>query len=251
MTRLGKTLSERIKTIYDPVRGTFSERYYEGCEDEIMGLARRLSPDQYYEIDGTNAPIFRLAVRTPDYDGSSSSSETTLTYELLGNDLTYSIYEHPTARALDSAILASVRRAVDSRSTKFYNEAGTDITSTVNGNGNAITLYNLAIKGTDSFIRSQYVFRVTQTVSNRSTARAGYANTNKLYTTGQLISETSPPSTLLFAIDQIPTPSDIPTGYVWRWLKKTPTVVQIGGNKFNIAVEYLLERWSTFLYGLA
>jgi hypothetical protein len=105
------------------------------------------------------------------------------------------------------------------------------------------------IKESEGYVRSQYVLRKTQTVSSRSQIAVSFTNVENIHTTAQVTSAETIPATLLFSISGIPEPASA-EGYLFGWLKKTPTVSQTGLH-FQITQEYWLERWSTFTYDAA
>lgn len=239
MIAIGSIVELRsVRTEKDPTRGLFVIRVWEGTRDAINGIVSTLSSDQTYTIDDSDSPLYRLTVRTPDDDTLTSSSEVVNTWELLGNDIQKDLYEHPKSLAVTESDLRKIRDAI-------ANPGDTPPTLT----GDADTLYKLLLKGTNAYVVSQYVLRKTQTVSSRFQTLVAFANIEKIHTTAQVISAEAVPSTLIFSISQIPIPAS-QTGYQWGWLKKTPTVSQLG-TKFQITQEYWLEQWSTYIYDLA
>jgi hypothetical protein len=68
-----------------------------------------------------------------------------------------------------------------------------------------------------------------------------------------MIAETGPPVGILNTIasaydNSTPTASD---GYVYGWLKQTPTAVTVANQKLQVSGEFWLGQWSTFVYASA
>jgi hypothetical protein len=224
---------------FDPVRGPSTEVTFTGTIEALNALNLTLASDQTARLVQSTSPLAELIVTTPDYYDSTSTDQSTLKYELLGNDIERSIWNHPSAIALSDEDKTNIKAAI-------LDPQG----SAIEAIGDALSVYNLLRNGTDSYTVSQFVFRVTQTVSSRFTTRVGFSNLNRIYSTTSMVSETGPPSTLIFSVSSIPS-STAPSGYAYGWLKRTPTVSQTAGNKFEITIEYWLETWSTFIYGAA
>jgi hypothetical protein len=148
--------------------------------------------------------------------------------------------------ALGKDTIALVKAKIDAL-LKNKTEEAASITVT----GDANTLYDSMIRSEIDYVASQYVFRLTQTVSSRYSQKVVFSNVDRIYSTLQLLSETNPPSSLVFSVAQIPVPNTVPPGYAYGWLKKTPTVLTIAGNKIEITLEYWREIWSTYAYDLA
>jgi hypothetical protein len=66
-----------------------------------------------------------------------------------------------------------------------------------------------------------------------------------------MISETGFPGTgILSAIGEAVTATNpgAVTDYTYGWLKQTPTVTSMAGNKFQVVGDYSLELWSDWIY---
>lgn len=201
-----------------------------------------LVPSDYTaELDTSRATIHRLIVTTPDNPADASNTVISTTYELLGNANQKDIWEHPKALALTEAQRTAVKTAVRAESSASLT-TGSD----------SLYLCDLILQGNGSraFQVSQYVYRVTHVVSGRYATQVAFSNVQKIYTTDQMLAELSPPATILFSAETIVAQhtSTVPTGYLYGWLKQTPTVNQIAGNKFTITNEWWLEEWSTWIY---
>jgi hypothetical protein len=99
---------------------------------------------------------------------------------------------------------------------------------------NQSTLYAFLSRGVDSYYRTAYVLRSTQTCSKRSTLAASYTGVNAVVATG-------------FAAAANTLIGEIPAG---EWLKQAPQVRQVTNRKWNIVQEYWwAPQWSALLYG--
>ena len=261
VTFLGANVALRSRSRrYDPIRGRVDVRIYEGSERALYGIVATLSSDQGWSVDDDQAPKYRLTIETPDDDEKTgqTSSEVTTSWKLLGNDIQLTLYEHPKARALDENVIQLIKTYVEQLKSSSdpaaeFTSQRAVVTAAAAAFGvsetNAGLLFDLMVKESDSYIRSQYVLRKTQTVSSRSQIAVSFTNVEKVHTTAQVTSAETIPETLLFSISGIPAP-DAEDNYLFGWLKKTPTVSQTGLH-FQITQEYWLEQWSTFTYDAA
>ena len=210
-------------------------------------------------------PTYRLTVTTPDIPSGGTAGVQQTFFELNGNALQKDIREHPKALVLGPSRIEAISRAVDRWTNAVgYTYSIADVTGAteedeaITGDeaADALSLYNLLRQrnGNAAFQISQYVFRYTRIASNRASLDVGYSNVEKILTTEQMVAETGPPVGILSAIaDAVTaaTPTTVASGYQFGWLKQTPTVTNIAGNKIQISGEYWLESWSTWLYAVA
>lgn len=252
---------------YDKQRGWVVDYEYEGPATAIDSLIATATDAEQIESkqDGaTRECIITYATSTPvDGNGDEQVFDT---WELLGNDVEKSVFQHPNTLVLDESLMAFVRNSL-----KRAEEDDTGTFTFVSSN-NATMLFRHALNGYDGFLLSQYVLRRTSTVPSTSNVRASFTNTFKIHTTAQLKTQENIPANILFSLDQIdahlPTaplsswkyPSDFtpPIGgsakttdtpvMKWGWLKRTPTIMQAAGNKFSLTYEYWHAAWSTWIY---
>lgn len=224
---------------YNPQNGTRWVLVFEGtpaaCERAYL-----LVPTNYSkELDATRGAAYRLIVTTPDDPTSSVSTAISTTYELLGNTSSVSLWVHVKSLALSAAQRELVKTAVRTRSTTGLS-------------GDALSLAKLIIEndGSRSFYASQYVFRMTQVVASTYQQQVSFANVGKVYTATQMQAEANPPATLFFSISAVSSRTAVtsPEGYLYGWLKQTPTINQIANYKFSVTNEWWLDDWSTWIY---
>jgi len=248
MIILGQTWAiKSIKKSYDPTRGPVVAVTFNGTKDALDGIVAGLAPDQSSDMT-EDGPVCLLTVTTPDYPDAETSESYTRRFELLGNDIERSIYGHPSVLALGIPTIQKIKDAVNKEG-KF--DQVTLLPESLKDNPTAMSVYKLIMGGGDSYHYSQYVYRVTTTISSRSAGRLAFANTNRIYNTAQMIAEAGAPPTIRFSLADIPALPAAPSGYMNGWLKKSPTVTEIAGQKAEVALEYVLETWSTFAYSAA
>jgi len=100
-------------------------------------------------------------------------------------------------------------------------------------------LYVAWCEGNEEYPESGYVLRKTITTSNRSSVRASYTSVNKVLTDAAMKAESGYANfkTLI---------GFIPAG---EWLKKSPSVVKVGANKYRLSQEYWwAEAWGAWLH---
>lgn len=231
---------------YDPGRGETRHEIFDGTFEACIARAialRNLRPDLAVTAEPSDGSLWRVTERSADW-GESAAAATTV-WELLGNEVHKDIYEHPRSLSIDPRVVAQVRGEVAK-----YDGQGPLPTFAGDPTGNADLLFTLLLKGTNAYLTSQYVLRRTEIVSSKYQVKVAFNQIDSIWSSAQIVTVEAPPAELLFSISNIPIP-DSQSGYQWGWLKKSPTVMQASGNRFQITQEWWLEQWSTYLYGIA
>jgi hypothetical protein len=230
--------------VRDPVRGLSMEILYSGPKDAVLAAYSTIPISTYVECDTlTPGPTGTLFLRSPDYGDGNSSDVVQTSFDLIPNISQRSAYENPRCEALGSEVLTTIRNAIKT------NTAPTGLS------GNAETLYDYIVAGHDTFFTSEIVFRVTDVIANGAEQSRAYSYTNRIYTSVQLVNETSPSefyqngiaaayATVLADVYN----GSIPTGLVLGWLKQFPGTVNVPGNRSAVTVEYWLGAWPTLYY---
>lgn len=230
--------------VMDPTRGITTEIRYSGPTDAIMAaVASLVGSASYVEYDVTSPPVGTLVLRTPDWGDGSQSTEVQTTWDLLANLSQKSGYEHPKSIALGSTVLTSISAAVGKEGSE-----DTDFTA-----GNARTLFQMMTAGQDTFFQSQFVFKYSRYVSRNVDIDIAYDDTNLIYTSAALISETGAPSLYQNAIGEayaavLAFYGSIPSGHTLGWLKQAPQLNGVAGNKTVVTVEWYLDAWRNYYY---
>jgi len=229
---------------YDPSRGPSFTQYYEGTKEAIEELERQLVGVRY-EVDYTSPPIAKLSITQTGYsENEDPNAILDVQYELLANTSSKSIFEHPVARALGQAVILQIRDALD----RSPGDAAPSFT------GNTLKIYDMAITGQDTYIDSQFVFRVTQIIGRRANEiPVAFTDVNKIYTTAEMLAEISTPRAYTTAIQLAAAAAQasfgtIPADYTLGWLKQAPTLNTVADNKIALNFEYWCYAWSDLLY---
>jgi hypothetical protein len=233
----------------NPIDGESRVYVYVGTAAAVYNAYNTINQTDYLEveIDETGAPEYRLIVTAPD----DSAVNAIVNYELVGNELSRSIWESERARALGFDVVRDIRGRVNRQ------EAGTGLS------GDAKILYQIASLGVDHWEEPQFVYRVTKVVSRKYTLKIALNNIAKIYTTTQVLNETSPPPGLVFSISDVQAdstaggPNDIAetsgginavTGWFYGWFKGTPTVQKAAGYRIAVTTEFKKVKATSFLY---
>jgi hypothetical protein len=262
LTRVSK------ETTFDPVSGwTTTERFQCAKPETIQGVLQEWASagKSITCIDGESHTD--ITVRTGGLSGSTTpegqSTDTPVdSYQLLGNEIQRSIWEHPIAlklQAHDRTSIGYIRHRIEKATTSSeYDESVFD--SFIVAPGGSVTLrnyavylYRLGVKGVEHYALGQYVLRHSRTVGDRTTLDFLDDNVEEIYTTSDLLAEltsaslTYPlPKRLQNKIDRIEKKMNTFTvdGYRFGWRKLPSTETTVAGNRLEISTEYWLERWN-------
>jgi hypothetical protein len=248
-----------IASNWEPGKGLRSVLTYSGTENAVKGLANLLRtsrPDLKWSFDNSEAPLWKIELSQPESIDGQTNIDPPAVWELIGQDEVNDVLDHPTSRALkvssetlyDQAI-AAIKDLDSGRSVDVYPSGATADGKTANA------LIDLAGQGHKTYARGQYVLRKTQIINSRSTIKAAFDRIDYVWsTTGIQDAEPTIPDATLFSIAEIPSQSDVipilgnPLTYRWGWLKKTPSVIQTSGYRFQITQEWWLSRWNNYTY---
>lgn len=121
-------------------------------------------------------------------------------------------------------------------------------------------LYREILKGQVEYEKPTYVLRHTSYCSAGATYNTSTANTQKIYTTAQLLTEVGSgwtynlPPRLYSKISGLPTelaPGEEAPYYTWGWLKKITREPVLANFMVEVSTEYELGLWSNLRYALA
>lgn len=245
------------KATYDPLRGGQIINVYEGDETGVNAIISGLVEYQRYDLDNSDAPIFRLTVYSPDpYTANGvaippGASVETYVWELLANLKEKDLSEHPTFAALSDETIAIIQNFLKKPT------PGTDPAII---NGSEVTLglryYKMLLRGVKKFFTEEYVLRYTVAASNKRLLNMAYANTDRTFTASSASAFASAagldlPTGIAAAINTIPSKTAPADDYWWSWLKRAPTSRQRVIGKVEITAEYWLDIWQKDLYPVA
>lgn len=239
--RLGKQGALRSTGFtYRPGRGTSSERIFTGSESYIMGLFQSLSAEVSAEVDSSEAPLWKLRVRSPEIDENNAEPQLTTTWELLSNMVERDLKEHPSARNIDPKVMAQIDSILDDPT---YEDNHLILARGDDGEA----FLELERHGTTKFSSINFVLRRSMLASLRYKTEYSLEGVSKLWTTDQLKTKEAVPPTLIWDIGHITAPAER-AGYLWSWLKMGPSITQSIGGRWQIVQEWWLEHWSTWIY---
>ncbi len=256
----GLSLVHRGRTS-SPMYG-FGYRYtFEGLPDSVNAAFATLASDQQAETD-ESGPIHRISIFTADDPTNESSNVISNTFELHGNSIQDDIVSHRSVLSLSPITIAKLSNIVSKALAGDYtadSDMSSDVSDAVSSESSSNqafvknTFFNSWLKrrGSLAFQKSQYVFRVTTVISRRGVIPVLFGNVNEVYTTAQLKAETGPTPRYVEALDYIDTgiqPDTILTGHTWGWLKQTPTLTTVAGNREAVQNEFYLAEWESWIY---
>jgi hypothetical protein len=257
---------------WDPRTGSSYQRRWQGTPTAVAAQAAALQAAGIkYQIEEPHGEgSYQIVTGYYNADEAQPAGEAIAdNWDLDGEDLEKTLWEHPKTVAIFEAITAfnSGTPELASRDRAYLRSwceaaarndpdpplgyGGSDpatepgiitkaafigVTSPTNVANLKLLIRDLAA-GTEAWSISRYVLRHTLTVPWGSTIRPAYTNVGKMMTTSSLIA-TEHPS--LFLLD------DLPAGY---WLKRTPKVTQSGPGRWNIIQEWWhADAFSPFIY---
>jgi hypothetical protein len=212
---------------------------WEGPKAAIQGLASVVQSNDGGQVGPTGDPtIWRAEV----YIGNLADGSTEVpvdTWELDAGWQTKSLLQHPRSQALGSDTLRDVKHAAENPSIQ------------VSFVGDAEILYDLLVRGQDSYVENNWVLRHTRSASRNFAATVATGGVNRLWTFAQILAFTMP-STISAAVTSLATPPYVePVNYAWRWLKSAVTLQKAFLDRTLITETWTLEMWSTFTYNAA
>jgi hypothetical protein len=220
--------------IRQPVRGTVN--YIRGQSAQLAGFRIAHS---VRDLGGGMAEIVSKDQTVP----GDPNNETPIDgWQLLGNVVQKDIYQHPSLLSADEDDIIDLKKAVETRN-------GLDAPS-----GTIFQkFFMLLLRGVTHFETVNYVLRHTQTVSNQYTKDILDEHVFKIYKRETLFAECAKFNVPLYGryvnkIKAIPDPEE-QEDYFWGWYKQPSTEVGTANNKIEITNDWILEQWSTVLYG--
>ena len=155
-------------------------------------------------------------------------------WELAGNMIEKSVYEHPAFDALTAAQKLVVKTAIDENTASPTLDATQQL------------LYDEIINGREAYQVSSYVLRINRTHSSLYANTISTANVGKVYTYAQIQAEASNiASPISVSIN-----SNVPSS--GAWLKQAPILTELSNRKLQMTQEWWWsDNWSTVLYDAA
>lgn len=230
-------------------------RTWQGTKDAIEGLLASLTGDAGAEslsISG-DGPIRTLEATFGNTQDTAQSEQPSNLWELLGNDIELDVKTHPYFfNAVSSAEMQWIEKELEDRKGSHATKpaAGSDpaVPATVQG----AQLFDLLRAGTTSYVKSQYVFRHSVQFSSRFNYAAdvsgAFDGVENIWTTAQMYAfHPDIPATLRASVNLIVAPP-AKANFLFGWLKKTGTISEVAGGRYQHSQEWWLEQWSTIIY---
>lgn len=236
---------------FDPQRGYIYGYDYKGASQSLM------------ESLALSFNTLGLSTRLIFHQGDTASLEvedptqayTIDTWQVVGNEESRDGWSHP-------AILASATLDQIALCKQHLNTPDTpDVAFADTGLSGLAAIvqreYSRQFTGQTDYRRGQYVLRHTTNAPSRWTANVADLNVDYIYSTAELLSETTNsslwvyplPPRLQYKISNIPAQSAV-ANYLWGWLKSSTTESTAANNRVDLTTEYSLEQWSTDRYGV-
>lgn len=234
---------------YDPQRGLQIRIPWESAGDNLRGLAAAYQQSRVaYELEAT--PLKSRLVATASGGQLGIPDLTTDTWQIMGNEIQKTGFEHPLSLGLSDDQIADLQQLANNHTKP------SDITPALTGD--VLRLYKLLLKDSSHYALGQYVLRHTTNVSNQYNSNISDFNIERIYTTSQLIAETTNsnswtfplPGRMVFKLQNLTAPT-AQTDYLWGWRKLPSTEATTAGNRVEITTEYWLEQWSLYYYQTA
>jgi hypothetical protein len=254
--RLGP-VAKAPKIEFDPQRGQVIVQEFQCAGAGLAGHAQIFAQLRIPYSWDLSPHVSKLVARASG--AAAGIPEITVdTWQILCNELQKDILECSAALTVEAAYpgtLGYIRRDID-----LYNQ-GKNPANPRPAAGAQPTynaLLDLMKRGTTHFGVSQYVLKHTTTVSNYYSKNVADTNIGKVYTTAQLLTETTSaaawayplPARLKYKIQNLEAPP-VQTNYLWGWRKLGSTESTAAHSRIEISTEYWLEQWSTILYPAA
>jgi hypothetical protein len=241
-----------LRATFDPSKGITVTQDYESAGDNLGGLAQQClaSKMQYDHTPNQRRSKLVFSATGP----AAGFGEVAIdTWQLLANEQQKDIKEHPQVLLMERTVpysLAAVLEAVED-----YNDFQTIDATWFTDTDIAGRLFRMLIHGVTSYNVGQYVLRHTTNVSNVYDTNVADQNVERIYTTGELVTEICNTGYWLFPCpgrlrrkieDMEVQTSD--ADLLWGWRKLPSTETTAAGNRIDISTEYWLAGWSTLLY---
>jgi len=226
--------------------GPYTEYEFEGCEENIRGLAQDMEAQgcSEWQIDHDGC---RYMLKARFADDQSGDPETPLDeVRLHANRAAVSIYNGPGFRQVAPEDVQKIRRQ--------QQNPNPDFTPAVLGGNGAELLYYLLQDGQEHYTVSQPVLVRSRAASSSydfsAYTNAAYQNVGYIIDTSHIAADAALPSPLLFTLPGTTTIEEDDRGisYAYGWLKHYPEYTQAAGNKAVLTQEWEFGRWAVWGY---
>ncbi len=246
----GQPAPKQTEIDFDPVRGMVVTEHFEGSGDNLTALNQYCVRNRIAFRHSYNSVKSSL-VRTFSGAQAGFYDAPQINWELVGNEIQKSIFEHPvTLNALVTYpnLVKHVRTGYamleqgdfdfefDFRAEQL--DVGEEETYQ--------TLIDLMQRGQTHYSTGQYVLRRSYTVSNFYNGEIPSGGYQGVVDTGSIINSTMPP-VMVTMLQSIPVPANH-DHYRWGWRALPSRMVTTAQNRVEISTEWWFEEWSNILY---
>ena len=218
---------------FDSQSGKFVQYVWEGTQDACNGVYNTLTGADNAIQTNIGGGKWQVTARFGNAAVEGGAEEVVREERLRFNIVQKSIFTHPVLTELMTiSQINDVRKYVDSKETPQ------------SFSGDQQVLYNLAIRGVDSYPIYQPIVTVTDTASRDYPWATEFAYYGYTFSTAGMIQDAILASGWK---NRLPDDSSSLAGFIYGWLKKPPEVVSVGGNKTQLVQEYEYGLWSTSL----
>ena len=234
-TLQGNPIAVLVRTEFgfDSQSGKFVQYVWEGTQDACNGVYNTLTGADNAIQTNIGGGKWQVTARFGNAAVEGGFEEVVREERLRFNIVQKSIFTHPDLTELMTPEqIREVRDYVDSRATPPA------------FSGDQQVLYNMAIRGVDSYPVYQPIVVVTDTASRDYPWATEFAYYGYTFSTAGLIQDAYLTSGWK---NRLPQDQSNLTGFIYGWLKKPPEVVSVGGNKTQLVQEYEYGLWATVL----
>ena len=234
-TLQGNPIAVLVRTEFgfDSQSGKFVQYVWEGTQDACNGVYNTLTGADNAIQTNIGGGKWQVTARFGNAAVEGGAEEVVREERLRFNIVQKSIFTHPDLTELMTVSqINDVRKYVDSKETP------------PTFSGDQQVLYNLAIRGVDSYPIYQPIVVVTDTASRDYPWATEFAYYGYTFSTAGMIQDAYLTSGWK---SRLPNDTSNLTGFIYGWLKKPPEVVSVGGNKTQLVQEYEYGLWATVL----
>lgn len=236
---------------WDWTSGALHVRKWEGPSSGLQDFILYELPGGWHRFeieDDTEFAEIVVSYASSGTDGVGSEASDGLVqlwWELDGNDIEKSIWEHPkvVARTKEYSVsqMASLREYFETVMDGTATSSWADPLGGSPENTDVNSAMLLLARGVESFTVSQYVLRKSQVVRQGTSLKASHSNINKIFSYAALTA--AEPTLASYHL------VDAPGVNTLKWLKRTPDVRPAQNGMFEITIEYWgADSWEPLLY---
>jgi len=243
-----------LRQQYDPQRGMVTSQEFESAGDGLNGLANQCLRDGIQFEHTSNGRRSKLRFESSGNTGGGDDVNTD-TWQLLCNEASKSILEHPRVLALnqedenDPNSVKSVKAQVELHNAHVALKEPLPT-------GDALLLYNMLVRGVSSYQVGGYVLKHTTNVAGSYASNIADVNVEKVYSIPALVREITDqtlwakpcPPRLVYKIENLDVQIHTNDDVLWGWRKLPSQETMSANNRIDISTEYWLAAWTRLVF---